>query len=103
MNKEEKEIVNDCISALKSLKLTHKKDHRLYVGVYESITNAQAEIIATKPIFVNFNKLEDFMRTKFRNFSKITFISTEKNEWISCKKIDYKEYEKFEELEGEQQ
>lgn len=98
MNKEEKEIVNDCISALKSLKYTHKKEHRLYIGVYESITNAQAEIIATKPIFINFNKIEEFMRQKFRNFSKITFISTEKNEWIACKKIDYKEYEKFEEL-----
>lgn len=98
MNKEEKEIVNDCISALKSLKYTHKKEHRLYIGVYESITNAQAEIVATKPIFINFRRIEDFMRKKFRNFSKITFISTEKNVYIACKRIDYEEYEKFEDL-----
>ena len=94
---EEKKIAK--LKKKSAKKKNNKKKYRLYVGVYESITNAQAEFISDKPIFLGLRALEGFLEKKFHNFSKITFISTEKNVWIDCKKLSYKEFEKFSDKE----
>lgn len=69
--------------------------YKLWIGVYESCTNAQCCLISNNKIWISLDMLEWFLKTKFRNFSKIIYVAQEPNPYITCIEIDYNEYEKF--------
>lgn len=69
--------------------------HKIYIGIYESMSNCQICFVSTKKMWFAMDLLEEFIESKFRNFTKITFIAESPNDYIACKEIDYKEYEKY--------